>query len=271
MPAGRRNIVQHGGNTLIITEYGLIAISDLVAGKLHSTQLEGSFGYKINPSLSRYVSDLITHQYWFLDVYPVEELLVLGAPIRDTTRGYRQSYCMDSLSNAWFTVSDMDMLCSDTFNGQFIYGTRDGNVIQGFTGFKDGVNSDPNYPLSGTEPTGRLQGAFHAYEVNTMNKRMLRVKMYGFCDGPPSIKVMFKSEYDLQNLLTVPSSQLVQIPVWDQAVWDKDIWDAGVGSFHRWIGVNGFGKMLSLQMAVRGQGRALFTDVEVLYEIGYNL
>jgi hypothetical protein len=269
LPIGRRGFCQHGGNTLFLTEYGLIAISDLVAGKLHSTQLEGSFGYKVNPNLSRYISDTISTRYWFLSVYPVEETLVLGGPIYDSIRSIRQSFAMDSLSNAWFTISDMDIYCADVFKGQYIFGTRDGNVCRGFVGFRDGGSFDGVTP--GTEVTGRVQGNFNGYGQNTLNKRMLRVKVYGISDGKPSIVVLYKAEYDLKTLLSTPSPVSTVLNTWNNALWNQAIWDTGATSFHKWIGVSGFGKMLSFQLAVRGSGRTLLTDFEALYETGLNL
>jgi hypothetical protein len=266
---GRRGFCNHGGNTLLLSEYGLVAISDLVAGKLHSTQLKDSFGYKINDSLSRFISDSINVKYWYLAVFPVEELLILGSPLFDETRGIRQSFCMDSLSNAWFTISEMDVYCADVFQGKFIYGTRNGNVVQGFTGYRDGVSADGTD--LGTETTGRMQGKFNGYNANTLNKRMLRIKLYGIADGKPNVAVQYKAEYDLKTLLSVDSPALIVQNTWDSGLWDVSSWDVGATSFHRWIGVTGFGKMLSLQLAIRGSGRTLLTDFEALFETGLNL
>jgi hypothetical protein len=61
------------------------------------------------------------------------------------------------------------------------------------------------------------------------------------------------------------------LPFWDLAIWDESVWAAGSGSFHHWFGVNGFGKKLSLQFAMRGGGKVLATDYEVLYEKGIGL
>jgi hypothetical protein len=269
LPVGRRGFCQHGGNTLLLTEYGLVAISDLVAGKLHSSQLTESFGYKVNPNMSMYVSDLITSKYWYLTVFPVEEILVLGSPLFDNIRGIRQSFVMNSLNSSWCTVSEMDIYCADVFKGQFIFGTRNGNVCQGFTGYRDGVSADATD--LGTETTGRMQGSFNGYGQNTLNKRMLRVKVYGVSDGAPSIGVVYKAEYDLKTLLSVNSPALTVQNTWDSALWDVSSWDVGATSFHKWIGVSGFGKMLSFQLAIRGSGRTILTDFEALYEIGLNL
>jgi hypothetical protein len=269
LPIGRRCFTHHGGNTLLATEYGVISIADLVAGRLQSPQLSDSFGYKVNPTLSRAVSSTITSRYWFLTVYPVEELLVLGSPLIDSLRGIRQSFNMNSLSNGWGTVSNMDLLCADKFKGQFIFGTRTGDVCQGYHGFRDGLSAD-GINL-GVEVTGRIQGVFHGYGKDTMNKRMLRVKIYGFADGIPSFSVTYRAEYDLKALMTVSSPPIVATSTWDSGLWDVAIWDVGVSSYHKWIGVTGFGKKLSLQLAVRGAGNTTLTDFEALFETGLNL
>jgi hypothetical protein len=219
--------------------------------------------------MSAYVSDLITSKYWYLGVFPVEELLILGSPLFDEIRGIRQSFVMNSLNGAWGTISEMDIYCSDMFQGKFIFGTRNGNVCQGFFGYRDGVSADA-IDL-GTEVTGRMQGSFNGYGANTLNKRMLRVKIYGISDGAPSIAVQYKAEYDLKTLLSVASPISSVQNVWDSGLWDVSTWDVGASSFHKWIGVTGFGKKLSLQLAIRGSGRTELTDFEALFETGLNL
>jgi hypothetical protein len=270
LPIGRRCVCQHGGNTLFITEYGVIAISDLVAGKLHTSGMQDSFGYKINPKLADIVSPAIDLKYWYLGVFPVENLLIVGTPVfTPIATDIPQSYVMNSLNNSWATITNMDILCSDLYRGQLVFGTRKGEVCKGFVGYRDGVASDSS--SSGAEVTGRIQTSFHAYGQDTMNKRMLRIKVYGISDGIPSIYPKYVSEYDVNNILNVPSPVLTPTASWDNATWDQAIWDSAAQSFRRWIGVAGWGKRLSLQMAVRGTGKTLLTDFESLFEQGYNL
>jgi hypothetical protein len=268
-PIGRRSYCQHGGNLLFLTEYGISTASDMVAGKLHVSDLSGSTGFKVNPHLSRIVSQYVNFRYWFLLPYPTEELLIVGSPWVNEDIAVRQSFVMNSITNAWSTVSEMDMLCAEVYQGMLIYGTRDGKVIRGLTGYQDGVSADGL--VLGSEVTGRLMSSFQDLGSPTMNKRALRVKVYGFIDTQPSIFVIMKDEYKVNDLLSTPAPVLSTLPSWDVAIWDQSLWSSSTSSLRRWIGVTGFGKKLSTQMAVRGSGKVLLTDYELLFEQGIGL
>ena len=268
-PIGRRNFCQHGGNTLLLSEYGVTNVSDLVAGRLHTSGIAQGLGYKVNTRLARIVSQTMTSEYWFLLPYPTEEILTLGTPYTDPQIGILQSYTMNSITQAWSTYSNMDMLCACLYDGQYIFGTRTGEVGIGFVGTRDGDYSDGS--TLGVEVTARIQTGFHALGSPTMNKRALRTKFYGLAEGDPAIYVVFKEEYDLNQLLNVNSPVNTSKSVWDTAKWDQTLWDLQRGSFRRWIGVGATGKKLSMQCAVRGSGETLLTDYEVLFEEGINL
>jgi hypothetical protein len=269
VPYGRRGFCTHGGDLLILNEYGVTALSDLVSGRLHTSSISGTLAFKMNPRLARIISGNSNNPYWFLIPYPSEEFLLVGTPFFNETTGIRQSFIMNSIMNAWSSVSELDMLCAEVYNGDLIVGTRTGQVIRAFTGFADGVSSDGTD--TGSEVTGRIQTSFNDLGSATMNKRLLRTKVYGFAEAEPSIYCTFKSEYVLNELLSTPAPVQITIPAWDTALWDTDIWQTANGSFHRWIGVSAFGKKMSFQCAVRGAGRVLMTDYEVLFEQGNNL
>ena len=269
LPSGRRGFCQHGGNTLILSEYGIINIADLVAGRLHTSLINGDIGYKINPRLARLITQYANTDYWALTPYPTEELLILSSPIYSEALGIRQSFVMNSLTNSWCSISSLDILSTAMYQGYFVFGTRTGSVILGFYGTRDGDSADGL--TFGSEPTGRLQCSFNGMDSPTMNKRLLRTKLYGLSDTSPSFFIKFKAEYDLNELLSVSSPVAVLGSLWDSALWDSAKWETLLGSFHRWIGVAAFGKKLSMQMALRGSGGTMITDFEVLYEEGINL
>ena len=268
-PVGRRNFCQHGGNTLILSEYGITSIADLVAGRLHTSGIAQGLAYKVNTRLARLVSQYLTNEYWFMLTFPTEEILTVGTPYTDAQLGIRQSYCMNSITQAWSTFSNLDMLCGTVYDGQYIFGTRTGMVGSALVGVRDGDSSDSL--TVGTEVTARIQTGFHNLGSPTMNKRLLRTKFYGLAEGLPAVYVVFKDEYDLNELLNVSSPIPTGKSIWDTAKWDETKWDLQRGSFKRWIGVAAVGKKLSMQCAVRGAGETLLTDYEVLFEEGINL
>jgi len=268
-PYGRRSYGKHGGDVLIVTDYGILTVADLVAGRLHTSAMVGTLGYKINSRLSGMVSFDLNSPYWFLQAHPTEEILILGSPHVSDLQAILQSFTMESITNGWSTVSNMDMLCGEVFQGKYLYGSRTGDVIQGFVGFNDAVSADNSDP--GTEVTGRIQGAFSDFRDGTKNKRLLRCKVYGQTDGLPSFYLTFRPEYELNELVSTPAPSTVSIPTWDTAIWDSSVWSLGKLSLHKWFGVSCFGKKLSLQMAIRSSGNTLLTDFEVLFESGIGL
>ena len=268
-PAGRRNFCQHGGDVLFLSEYGVVSISDLVSGKLHTANLTGSVGYKINPKLSDLVTFYIDSKYWFMTPYASEELLYIGTPIVDVS-GNKQHLGMNSLTNAWCTFSGMDTLSAAVWKGQFIFGSSDGMVSRGFTEYLDGTNSAGTVP--GTAMTARIQGTFGDYDSPNKNKRMLRIKVYGLGDTDPTFYARFLAEYNTSAPILAPQpDQVIGTSLWDTALWDSGLWSEGGGSFDRWFGVTGYGKKLSLQLAIRGAGRVVYTDHEALHEDGIGL
>ena len=268
-PVGRRGFCQHGGDLIVITEYGVIRIADLVAGRLRSSSFVSDVGDKINTRLAGIISTRVDQSYWELLTYAPDELLILATPFTDEFSHLQQNFVMNSITNAWATISGIDSLCSIVWDGKYIFGSRVGAVCHGFTGRQDGASSDGL--VAGDDVTGRMQTTFYDFGNPSVNKRALRVKLYGLSESPPSIKAAFRSEYDLGSLLSVSAPVTVSSLGWDTSTWDVGLWDNASSSFRRWIGVVGFGKKLSMIMAIRGSGRVIFTDFEVLYETGINL
>ena len=163
----------------------------------------------------------------------------------------------------------MDMLSAEVFEGKYIYGTRDGFIIQGFYGVKDGLSSD-GLDL-GVDVTARFQSGFNDFGNPTMNKRVLRIKLYGISDGLPSVIIKFVEEYDIITRLDASSPPQVAVGAWDAAVWDNAIWAASQISLRRWIGTAGYGKKLALVLSMRSEGGTLLSDYEALFETGINL
>lgn len=264
VPYGRRGFGQYGGDVLLLNEFGMIKISDLVAGRGDTTEIDGTLAAKINPLLAGAISNYLTQKYWFVLPYSTEELLIVGSPYINIISQAYTSFAMNSHTAGWCTISNIDIYCATVFQGNLMVGTSKGEIIQAFYGYRDGDSADGT--LFGNEVTGRMQGSFLDYGSPNNNKRMLRIKMYGNSEGIPAFLVVFKDEYNLQEFLNVSAPASRASSLWDVGIWDESQWLAGVASFRKWIGVAAYGKKLSLQLVVRGAGPTTFTDFEVLFE-----
>lgn len=271
MPPGRRNYAQQGGDLWLVTEYGVLSVSDMVSGRVTAPTTSNSAAGNYNPSLAVAVTSSIDDRYWFLRPIPSEALLFCGSPFSSPLYGYRISYILSSASNGWSTTQNFEPYYGDIYEGKFIYGTRDGHVVQGFLGHRDGDSWDSS--TLGSDPTARFTTGFNDMGTPNSNKQAGRLKLYGFAEGQVSYYAQVKSEYDIANLLFVSGMPGVSGSFWDDptALWDSALWGGAYTSFHRWFGVSSFGKKLSVQVAIRGTGYVMVSDYEITYKEGIGL
>jgi hypothetical protein len=246
-----------------------VRISDLISGKLHTAQIVGSIAQKINPLLSKAVSDTMSQTYWYMTPYAADELVFVGSPYFNPVNGTAQDFLMNSMNESWGTVSGMNPTCAGLFQGQLIAGNPDGSVIQMFNGFKDG--DTPTNLGEGSDVVGRLVGSFLDYGTPNNNKRMLRVKIYGIADGLPAFVAKFLESYQYDSFLGVYTAIPIANASWDIAKWDELIWATGPTTFRKWYGTAATDKKVALQIAVVGAGATLLTDFESAYELGIGL
>jgi len=269
IPKGRRGYDQYAGDVVIITEYGVLSISDLVSGRITSMQGQSSVAPKTNPSIARAVSTTINEKYWQIVNYPTEELLVLVSPIRTLDNGQRYSWCMSHFNRSWTTLTIMEPYCAVLHDGQFIFSNRSGKVYQGFFGFEDGASYDET--ITGNEVTGQFQTGFHDYGTPNANKRAQRVRILGRSDGMPTYLLRLVPEYSFDDMPNPGAAALTGSALWDVALWDDALWKSRSATWKKWFGVASFGKRIALQAAVRGSGYTLVTDYEITFEIGIGL
>jgi len=269
IPYGRRGFAQHGGDLLVITEYGVQRVSDHVSGRIEDPVGQASLAPKFNPWLARLVSRDPLNPYWFLLNYPAEEFVYVGSPIISLTTNARISYLMNSLTTNWSSASGLDTLCAVLFQGKFIYGTRTGEVNWGFNGVRDGDNYDST--VLGNEVTAQINTGFNDFGTPTLNKTALRVRLCGITQGPFAFYARIVPEYDILESQQAPAPGVEVRSLWDVGLWDKALWSELRASFHSWFGVAGFGKKLALQLSFRSQGGTVVTDYEVTYKEGFGL
>jgi hypothetical protein len=265
-PIGRRNFCQWGGDVLILTEFGVMAVADFVAGRITNPGNQSSVAQRMNPYIARAVSENTTGEYWSMIPYLKEEQLIVTTPARFPYNSQRYNMAMGMFRTSWSFFTGMDMLCGYVFQGSFYWGSRDGKLYLGFNGYKDKASYDGS--VVGSEVIGQVQCRFADYGTPSSNKRLQRVRILGRSDGTPAVNVKVVPEYDLGSSPTTNAPLPQGTDLWDIGLWNQAIWNGGQATLNKWIGVRGFGKRLSLALAVRGLGSTLLSDYEVTYEEG---
>jgi hypothetical protein len=269
IPKGRRGFDAYAGDVVIVTEYGVISISDLVSGRITNMMGQSSIAPKVNPTIARAVSTTINEKYWQLVNYPTEELLMLLSPARTLQTSQRFDWAMSHFNRSWTTFTVVEPYTAVLHEGQFIFSDRNGKVYQGFYGPNDNASYDGT--VEGDQVTAQFQTGFHDYGTPNSNKRAQRVRILGRSDGHPTYLMKMVPEYDLDDLPT-PGGAAVEVDaLWNVALWDAVMWQSHAATWKKWFGVSSFGKRLALQAAVRGSGYTLVTDYEITFETGIGL
>ena len=269
VPPGRRGWSQYGGDTVIITEYGIVSVSDMVSGRITNPQDQSTVGSKYNPTIARFVSDNINNYYWQITSHPNEELLYITAPALDPDFNTQVGFSMSHFSKAWATHNNIPTFCLVVYQGLLYTGSRDGKVYLMFSGDKDGASYDGT--VAGTEVTGTFQTAFNDMGSPTMNKRASRVRLLGISDGKPSFLAYIRSEYNFTLGVAATPNPPTAGSLWDVGLWDEATWQSRTATLKKWFGVSGFGKKLAVQISVRAAGKTLLTDYEVTFTEGIGL
>jgi hypothetical protein len=269
IPVGRRGFGQYAGDILIVTEFGVLSVSDLVSGKLQDMKGQSSVAPRYNPTLARSVSSSITQQYWQLFSYPQEELVLVLAPVIDPITLSELTYCMTHFSQAWSVFAGFPAYCAGRFAGQMIIGSKTGKVYQGLFGYRDGTTVDQVTP--GSEIVGTVQTGFSDCGSPTQNKRAQRVKLSGRADGIPGYIAKVNGEYEFTRAAQPTDGYYSSGSLWDVGIWDEAVWLAQSVSFGKWFGVAGVDKKLAVQIRLRGSGYTLLTDYEMTFEEGIGL
>jgi hypothetical protein len=269
VPVGRRGWCQYGGDVLVVTEYGIMSVSDFVSGRITNPMNQSQIGGKYNTSLARYISNHINDKYWQLFPYPTEETIILLSPAIEPATSISICFAVTHFTKAWSSLTNFPAHCAVLYQGGMIFGTAGGKVYQGFKGYRDGDSYDGVH--TGAEVTGIFQTAFFDFGSPSANKRAQRVKLLGRSDGLPGFIAVIRDEYNIENPPSVPSPPFRSTSLWDIALWDNDLWQSRATTFGKWFGVAGFGKKLSTQVAIRSLGYTLVTDYEVTYEEGIGL
>lgn len=266
---GKRSHAQNGGTRLLLTEFGILSVTDLVSGKITNPTLESTAAPKYNTALSEYIANHLGEKYWQIVAYPKQDIVFVASPASEPTTETPINFVMNTWNSGWATASNMPAYCCMATGDEFLFGTTDGRIYQGFYGSRDGDSYDGS--VVGAEVTGQILGAFQDFGTPTANKVGTRVRLSGRSDGLPSYIARLRSETDIVTLMSAPVPASYTQSIWDVDLWDMAVWGLSALPFGRWFGVAGFGKKLSPQLAVRGLGTTIVTDIEITFKEGIGL
>lgn len=253
-PIGRRCFVKYAGDLLVITEDGIVPLSQAVQSSRLNPRI--AISDKIQYAMSQAITLHRANFGWQVIPFPGENMLFVNIPIYENNE--QEQYVMNTITGSWCRFAGMNANCWELFNDSLYFGGNDKTVKKAWTGTSD--NSDT---IEGT----CLQ-AFNYFGSQGQQKRWTMMRPIFLANGDVPISIRMNIDFD-QNIVNDANSYTSAVVVgslWDQAVWDADVWAGDFLPSRAWRGASGVGFCAAPELGVVTADRHvrwLSTDIVV--------
>jgi hypothetical protein len=261
LPAGRRvaNSNQFNGDLLIISIYGVIQVSNLIAGMTINDR-KVMFTDKISALINQQIFQTRNQQGWEIVAHPKENLIIINSPLLAGS-SYIQ-FIQNVATQGWAIFRGIPYLCSAVYNGELYFGTLDNRVCV----HRGDVD---NESLAGTGSTAINWSMLTAYLKSTPNQKIPSfVRAYFSAANTPAWDAQTVYDYNItENPSTVPNTS-PSGSVWNVGLWDAAVWGGNLTAANDIRGTAGIG--VNVAVALRGSSISptTFLGFETAYRQG---
>ncbi|MEH2707096.1 hypothetical protein DXU06_20445 [Bradyrhizobium elkanii] len=259
-PLGRRCVMKAGGDIAVMTEDGIVPMSQVMT--LDQIALQNVAVTK--PIAPAWRNAVIARQGlpgWQIITWPLQSMAIINLP--KATASDVTQFIANVRSGAWGRYVGWDANCFAVYNNQLFYGTSDGRVMQAEVG---GQDDGKNYTMTIFPSYTDLKSP-----ANVKHVKMLRPRLQASYGVTPqvTVKVDFDTTSPLAPTASVPASSGA---LWDVALWDVAVWPPTLVDLSAWTDAEGFGAVVSpvlqLTLSTSITPDVRLNSTELLYEVG---
>lgn len=225
-PVGKRFYAQFGGDVLLLTSEGLLALSRFLQSQTVSKQ--GVLTDRIQQLISQDISSYGSTVGWEVHVYMDSNFLFLQVPAG--APGQRYQYVMSTLTGGWSRFVIQNAI-TWVVQGNILWMGDSTQVYNGYTTGTDVLDEIPYF----------ITPAFNYFGTPTQQKKFNLGRLLFEADVTPKYRWQFIGDFD-QSAVFAP---LVPEPpggnLWDVALWDAAFWDALRTYKREWYSLAGIG------------------------------
>ena len=227
VPIGIRAGFNLGSDFLIITQSGVLSMSDVVQNVAPATY--NKLTDKIRNSFSS-VTELYSSNFgWSACVYPRRNIALINIPITASSRS--DQYVMNILTGAWTRFIGWNALCFSLYNENLYFGGSDGKVYQADYGQTD----------NGSTIAAEIRTAFNYFGDDTRQKQFLMVRPTIATTTTAPVLLDIDTDFNQKTITSTASVAGSASDAWDAATWDSSYWGGGAVSAKDWYSVSGIG------------------------------
>jgi len=262
-PLGKNATMRAGGDLLIMTEDGIVPISQTIHKDPAALSL-AAITRQIEPEWKKEVTSRSANGPWEILKWPSGNMAIVGLP-GSANEDPRYCFVVNVETGAWAKWPGYDVQCLSLHADHAYFGTMDGTILKTETGGDD--NGAPYECIY-------IQHFDHL-KAPAVNKHALMARGTFRASQPFNPKISVSTDYTV-TLPSAPSSSTTVVgDVWGTgSLWGTAIWGSGgvLTTSTKWvsIGRNGFAIAPQLQITA---GSSVAPDAELisfdlLYETG---
>ncbi len=235
-PIGRRCFTRVGSDVALITEAGVIPISQVLPfdpSADRSVAITARIQNAMNLASLSYRSNF----GWQFISFPAQQLAFLNVPLTENSQ--QQQYVMNALTGAWCQFIGWNANCFEIYNENLYWGGNAGQINQGYVGSSDGFVSIP----------ADMQCAFNWLDEPGKVKRMTMVQPLLNLGGNLTPTIAVDTDF-MTSTAVAPIATLTGGAAWDSAVWDTSVWPGLAINFTQFLSVDAVGHAFAIRMRV---------------------
>lgn len=251
-PLGRRSFVNIGSELGILTEQGIIPMSQVlqdgdsgITDKIRNSFREAARLYKGNTG-------------WEVIEHPRSNMLIVNVPI--TTSTTSMQFVMNTLTGSWCQFTGINSFCWSLLNEKLYFGGASGVAYEADYGSND----------NGAAIPFQLKQSFSYMGDRARVKQFLMARPLVM--GDSAMRFAFNVDVDLTDrpLSTSITTVGTSGSLWDSATWDVSPWDSG-SSYQQgnWYSVSGIGRCAAPKIAGSAKNAPFsLSAIQAIFKVG---
>jgi hypothetical protein len=263
-PIGNRCIVKIGGDIAVLTQDGVISLSNAFALD-RSAEQKAAFTSNIRRAFTDQYTLSGTVTGWQLLTWPAGHLALVNVPVAAGTTFYQ--YIMNVLTGAWTRYTNINSLCWAIAGDDLYFGTADGFVM-----IFGNAGSD-----NGADIQAVSVGAFSEMRQQGVIKHIKAAMVFARAAGNYQLGVNMASDFRLTDTAAASigfNGVSSGGALWGSALWGTATWSStsSVLANEAWMGVSEEGYFIAPVVLTQANevspSNVEFIAMNVLYETG---
>lgn len=253
-PLGRRSYLNVGTELEIITDSGVVPLSQVMSNPLYATA--NTLTDKIAPTFNSSAALYGTNSGWEGVVYRKGRYVAYNIPV-DSAQSHQ--YVRNLYTGAWSRFTGQNAACWCVFGDNLYFGGMAGDVYK----------ADDTLTDNGANIETHLKFSFNYLGNRESLKKVSLVRPLLVSSSQISFQLGADVDFENKDLTDTITTQPDEGGEWDVADWDSAEWAGENINVANWYSITGLGRCVSLKFRADVSGVASsMTAAHVIYQEG---